>query len=856
MRATSAAVLLGLVAGLAGLPGAAASTVPVTAPTIGSAAVHSTTTAAAEPAGAGFDGDPATTERLEAGNPVTSAVLASRARFDDGGAGHAVLSRDDTFVDSLAGAALTGDGPMLLTARDDLPEATADELRRAVRAGGTVYLLGGTAALDGGVERSVADLGYEPLRLAGASRVETSLAVAGEVRRLHPEQGWIAMARAYGSPGEPTSAWADSVTGGAWSAATATPIVVTTTDAVHPAVAAALAAWTPTRTVLLGGEVALSAAVETAAPNPLRVSGPERASTAVAIAAELWPAGTTRYLVVNGYRADGWAFGLPAAGLSAAAGAPILLTDTATVPEATMARLAVCGGPVTDLLLVGGPTVVGDGARARLDAADGGACALNGAATRIEADIEAAGGTGVTVACPAVLDLRRGDVHPCGIVPDDAERVRLRAVLLVRDDAGNVNYDFGTEVPATAAELGEEPGRSCEDLAGRGVAYHDAVLYWFFEATRDRLDPDGDGRPCETAYPAADLERFWDGGPVVARPAAPPSTLAFTGDLLTHSQVAGQAAAYGGATGAQYDFGPMLAQVAPVLSAADLAICHLETPLSADNTAISGYPRFNAPLELADGIAAAGWDGCSVASNHSLDLGAAGVSATLSNLDRVGVGHTGTARSPEERATPRVYEAGRVRLGHLSATYGTNGIPVPAGQPWLVDLIDAGRILADAAALRAAGADLVVVSLHWGEEYQPQPTAAQSTLAHQLLPSPDVDLIVGHHAHVVQPVERIGDEYVVYGLGNFLSGQLGGGRQDGAVVHITVAERPLRDGYAATGVTARPTWVDPGGWVVNDTAAGLSSTATAAALRAELEASQARTLGVLQGLGVEVPLTP
>jgi hypothetical protein len=71
-----------------------------------------------------------------------------------------------------------------------------------------------------------------------------------------------------------------------------------------------------------------------------------------------------------------------------------------------------------------------------------------------------------------------------------------------------------------------------------------------------------------------------------------------------------------------------------------------------------------------------------------------------------------------------------------------------------------------------------------------------------------------------------------------------------------VAERPLRDGYATTGVTARPTWVDPGGWVVNDTAAGLSSTATAPALRTELEASQARTLGVLQGLGVEVPLTP
>jgi hypothetical protein len=191
-------------------------------------------------------------------------------------------------------------------------------------------------------------------------------------------------------------------------------------------------------------------------------------------------------------------------------------------------------------------------------------------------------------------------------------------------------------------------------------------------------------------------------------------TIVAGGDVLLHSQLQREGRRLAGGTG--YDFGPLFAPIAPVVGAADLALCHLETPLSADDGALSSYPVFNVPNELADAIGGAGFDGCSTASNHALDRGAPGIDATLFHLDRVGLGHAGTARTPEEAASVRSYRAGGATVAHLSYTYGFNGFRLPAGEPWRANAIDADRILADAAVARAAGADLVVVSLHWGVE--------------------------------------------------------------------------------------------------------------------------------------------
>jgi uncharacterized secreted protein with C-terminal beta-propeller domain/putative cell wall-binding protein len=341
--------------------------------------------AGAAPGDATFDGDPATTERIVRGDPTTAAVALSQARFADAGArtgrraDYVVLSRDDDFPDSLAGAALTDAGPLLFTTPRVLTAATANEIARVLPPGGRVYLLGGTGAISAAVEDGLRDNGYEVVRLAGATRVETALAVADAVRARHPGDT-VLVARAEGTDDNPGSGWADSVTGGAYAAARAMPVVVTPTDALHPAVAAWLDADAPARTVLLGGPAALSGAVERAVPNARRVSGVERTATAAAIVRDLWALdddGRRNYVVVNGEHPEGWAYGLAAAGLAADAMAPMVLVTDRVTP-ATRALVAGCGAPEVDLTVVGDGTVVPGATREHLDTLDGAACGPNG----------------------------------------------------------------------------------------------------------------------------------------------------------------------------------------------------------------------------------------------------------------------------------------------------------------------------------------------------------------------------------------------------------------------------------------------------------------------------------------------
>jgi hypothetical protein len=329
-------------------------------------------------------------------------------------------------------------------------------------------------------------------------------------------------------------------------------------------------------------------------------------------------------------------------------------------------------------------------------------------------------------------------------------------------------------------------------------------------------------------------------------------TLAATGDLLVHDAVAARARQYGATTGTAYDFRPMLAPVQGALTAADLAVCHLETPLAPDDLRVSGYPTFNAPPELADAIRAAGYDSCSVASNHAMDQGPRGVAATLAALDRIGVGHAGTARSAAEATRPEIQVVNGVQVGLLAYTYGLNGGDTrPAGQPWLVNLISPRRILADAHAAKRAGAQFLAISLHWGMQYQVASTARQRALARTLLASPDIDLLIGSHAHVVQPVQRIGDKYVLYGLGNFLSNQslrcCPPATQDGVIALVDVQRRG--DRLVAVRVRYTPTWVEPGTYRVLPVATAIDDPATPARKRAALTASWRRTVAALSLLG-------
>jgi poly-gamma-glutamate capsule biosynthesis protein CapA/YwtB (metallophosphatase superfamily) len=303
-----------------------------------------------------------------------------------------------------------------------------------------------------------------------------------------------------------------------------------------------------------------------------------------------------------------------------------------------------------------------------------------------------------------------------------------------------------------------------------------------------------------------------------------------------------------------YDFAPMWQLVAPLVSQADFALCHLETTITARDVAPTGFPRFRAPTEYVAAIAGAGFDACSTASNHAFDYGVDGVVETIAALEANGLGWAGSARSADEAAQPRLFDVRGVRVALVSATYGLNGFRLPQDAPWLVDLIDVPRLLERAHAARAAGADIVIVSLHCCTEYRVEPTDAQVQNARSLLESPDVDLVVGHHAHVVQPIERIGDEYVLYGLGNILSNMYASrccpaASQDGVIVDVTFTEEP-GGRFVASAVSYTPTWVDrSAGLVITPVGPALRDPAITPERKAALEGSLLRTATAINSRG-------
>jgi poly-gamma-glutamate synthesis protein (capsule biosynthesis protein) len=372
------------------------------------------------------------------------------------------------------------------------------------------------------------------------------------------------------------------------------------------------------------------------------------------------------------------------------------------------------------------------------------------------------------------------------------------------------------------------------------------------------IEPDPTATEAENPEPTAEPTAPPTPEPTPS-PAAPETvTVAFTGEILSHSPVFRQAAAY--ATGDQsYDYGPMFAEISPLLEAADLAICHLETPVSPDNTALSGYPVFNAPKELPVGLAGAGYDACSTASNHSLDRGASGVISTLDELEAAGLEWAGMARTAEEKATPSLYDVGGITIGHLSYSYGLNGYVMPADQPYLVNVTDVDAVLAEAAAAKEAGADFVVLSIQWGNEYQVNPSLVQLEQAPVFLGSPDIDLIVGAHVHVVQPIGMVDDEYVVYGLGNSLSNQssaagLPAATQNGIMVFVDITGTDA-DGYSVSDISFVPTRVDRTDYTIVPLPVALADPDLDPGTRSLYEDVVESTSEVVNRLGVGVKIT-
>ena len=288
-------------------------------------------------------------------------------------------------------------------------------------------------------------------------------------------------------------------------------------------------------------------------------------------------------------------------------------------------------------------------------------------------------------------------------------------------------------------------------------------------------------------------------------------TLVGTGDVLLHERLWRQAERDGAETGnGVLDFTPQLAHIAPIVSDADLAICHLEVPLAPADGPYEGYPTFSGPPQVVSALDATGYDACSTASNHTFDQGAGGVTRTLDALDAAGIAHAGSARTPSEAEQTTMVDVetteGPVKVGLLSYTYGFNGIPYPASETFWANEIDEQEILADAATARQRGAEVVVVALHWGTEYDHDPNSQQAEVAPRLIGAPDIDLLLGHHAHVVQPIENIGGKWVVYGMGNLMANHAEpeGPKSEGLLTRFTFTEDLPTGRFAITAAEYLP----------------------------------------------------
>jgi poly-gamma-glutamate capsule biosynthesis protein CapA/YwtB (metallophosphatase superfamily) len=301
------------------------------------------------------------------------------------------------------------------------------------------------------------------------------------------------------------------------------------------------------------------------------------------------------------------------------------------------------------------------------------------------------------------------------------------------------------------------------------------------------------------------LGLLWAHQAPAAQPAAAPVrfTVAASGDFLVHEPVAARALVNGG--GRRYAFGPMFGSIRPRIAGADLALCHIETPLVPGP--VQGYPSFRTPPALARAVRATGWDACSTASNHSLDAGQYGIGTTLRALDRAGIKHAGTARSQTEANRTTTIDVKGVKVALLSFTAVSNGQRVP--HAWSYNWAEPKRILAAARRARKRGAQAVILNLHWGTEFSHAISPAQAALADRLTRSPAITAIVGQHVHVVQPIRWVHGRPVVFGEGNLVSNQTAAccppESQDGLIALIDFLARG--DRVKAKRVRYVPVWV-------------------------------------------------
>ena len=246
----------------------------------------------------------------------------------------------------------------------------------------------------------------------------------------------------------------------------------------------------------------------------------------------------------------------------------------------------------------------------------------------------------------------------------------------------------------------------------------------------------------------------------------------------------------------KYDFSYVFKDIENYIKNADISIGNLETTFAGAERGYFSYPTFNTPEALATDIKELGVDVLSTANNHSLDKGYSGLVKTIEKLDEIGIKHTGTYNSEEASQEILYLEKNGIKLAFLSYTYGTNGIPVPKGKEYCINLISDKKIISDLEKAKQKDPDVIVVNMHWGVEYQTSPNKEQERLANLLFEN-GVDIILGSHPHVLQQMEKREiqlqdgtkkEGFIIYSLGNFISGQVKENTKESIILNMNIVK--------------------------------------------------------------------
>lgn len=264
-------------------------------------------------------------------------------------------------------------------------------------------------------------------------------------------------------------------------------------------------------------------------------------------------------------------------------------------------------------------------------------------------------------------------------------------------------------------------------------------------------------------------------------------SLIMAGDALIHSSIYNDAKV----SEEEYDFKYIFEDIKPLVQGHDLGFYNQETIIGGKKMGLSTYPRFNSPEEIGDALVDGGFNIVALANNHSLDKGIEGISNSNNYWKTKDVMVNGTANSIDEREDIDIKKKNDISYTMLSYTTGTNGLKTPSNMDYLLNVYDKEKVKEDILKVRDK-VDLLIVSMHWGVEYVHEPNQEQKDIANYLA-TLGVDIVVGHHPHVIQPIEFIDDTLVIYSLGNFVSAQVGLERLVGVLVSVDINKEVIND---------------------------------------------------------------